>query len=86
MNMIVLRDQLRKSLEDEQGDGGLYGLDDGRDDCQVVPPSPREIRERCAEIQREWSPRERMKRAGYRNDPTQWHPPVVTTADLDLSP
>ena len=36
-------------------------------DPQRVPdPTPEEIRERCLEIQREWTPLERFRRSGYR--------------------
>lgn len=46
-------------------------------------PHPEEIRRRCLEIQKEWSPRERAKRAGVFGRPDPWEPPVVTVAVMD---
>ena len=90
MNAIAFRDQLTRRLQDDRQAGesrnrdGFGGADDIRDDCHVEPPNPREIAERCAEIQREWTPKERMKRAGFHSDPSQWKPPVVHIGEMDL--
>ncbi|MEX0700461.1 MAG: hypothetical protein WD069_00040 [Planctomycetales bacterium] len=47
---------------------------DGMDYC----PSPAEIRAACNEIQKEWSERERWRRAGYvRGAVPRWQPPQV---------
>ncbi len=52
--MIVIRRQ-RLSVPTEEADR------EGR--CKAVP-SPERIRELCARIRRDWSPRERRRRAG----------------------
>lgn len=85
MNATLLRNQLERSRQEARREHGdpAAGVDEVRDECLVAPPTPREIRERCEEIQREWTPRERFKRAGFRRDPTQWHPPVVHAGELE---
>lgn len=51
------------------------GMQDGMEYC----PSPAEIRAACMEIQKEWSERERWRRAGYlRGMPPRWQPPQVS--------
>jgi hypothetical protein len=40
-------------------------------------PTPEKIRQACGQIQKEWSPRERAKRAGIFGRQTVWLPPVV---------
>ena len=46
-------------------------------------PSPAEIEALCAEIQRDWSDRERARRAGA-NDPRHWMPPIVSIREFIL--
>lgn len=48
--------------------GGKYGA--------VPDPTPEEIRQRCAEIQREWSPEEEYRRRAHRPE-TGWRVPEV---------
>lgn len=81
MNAIVFRDHDRPTFDRTERHSDRPDHDE---ECLVSPPTPEEIRERCLEIQREWSPRERLKRAGYRHDPTQWRPPVVHVGESDL--
>jgi hypothetical protein len=47
-------------------------------------PTPEQIRERCEEIQREWSERERSKREVGRE--RNWKPVVVPASLLGLAP
>jgi|LakMenEpi03Aug12_release.lakeMendotaPanAssembly.Ray.scaffolds.fasta_scaffold874519_2 hypothetical protein len=49
----------------------------------VADPTPLEIKQRCAEIQREWSDSERRRRAVYSNG--EWTPTVVPASVLTLA-
>lgn len=89
MNATLLQDQLERSRQTERREycesvSTFAEIEEIRDDCLVTPPTPEEIRQRCEEIQREWTPRERYKRAGYRHDPTQWHPPLVHAGEVEM--
>ena len=44
-------------------------------------PSPDEIRRQCIELQKDWSPRERLKRAGIFGRVSHWMPPTVSAPD-----
>jgi orotate phosphoribosyltransferase-like protein len=46
------------------------------------PPTPEQIRERCLEIQKGWSPKERAQRAGIFGRQSAWMPPVVQLAEV----
>jgi hypothetical protein len=45
-------------------------------------PTPQEIGAKCREIQRGWSPAERLRRLLVR--PAGWSPPVIHVAELGI--
>jgi hypothetical protein len=47
--------------------------DRGQHDLRDYEPTPKEIRERCEAIQREWSDKEREERIAYKNAPFLIH-------------
>jgi hypothetical protein len=49
-------------------------------DMSATDPTPEDIRQRSAEIRKEWSPRERARRSGFKR--AYWTPPIFS--DLDL--
>jgi len=84
MNAIAFRNSLTKILLDARKvDVDLDELDDEREVHCDSAPSPEEIRRRCLEIQKEWSPRERAKRAGIFGRQSVWMPPVVTVCEME---
>lgn len=84
MNAIAFRSSLTKILLDARKvNVDLEDLDDERDPSMDTAPSHEEIRRRCLEIQKEWSPRERAKRAGVFGRQAVWMPPVVTVCEMD---
>jgi hypothetical protein len=52
-----------------------------RDSQARFEPTPDEIRQACAEIQRSWSKKERFRRSGGVETGT-WSPPVISCSDL----
>lgn len=87
MNAIAFREQLAEWLNESTQYRDQYddSIESTQEEYQVIPPTPQEIKERCAEIQKEWTPRERLKRAGFRRDPSLWSPPTVVIGDPDLA-
>jgi hypothetical protein len=84
MNAVAFRTNLSKLLLDSRKlDWELEDLNDERDVHCESAPSPEEIRRRCLEIQKEWSPRERIKRAGYHGRLSTWSPPVVSVCEME---
>ena len=84
MNAIAFRSSLTKLLLDARKvNVDLEELDEERDVHSDSAPSPEEIRRRCLEIQKEWSPRERTKRAGIFARQSTWMPPVVTVCEME---
>ena len=51
-------------------------------DPLATDPTPEEIRRRTAAIRKTWTPRERMRRSGYRR--IDWLPPIFSEADIVL--
>jgi hypothetical protein len=49
-------------------------------DMSATDPTPEQIRERTAEIRRQWTPRERARRTGIKR--IKWLPPVVSELDF----
>ena len=84
MNAVAFRSNLTKLLLDARKvNVDLEDLDDEREVHSESVPSPDEIRRRCLEIQKEWSPRERAKRAGVFGRQSVWTPPVVTVCEME---
>lgn len=84
MNAVAFRTNLSKLLLDSRKTNWeLEDLDEERDVHCDTAPSPEEIRRRCLEIQKEWSPRERVKRAGYHGRLSTWAPPVVSVCEME---
>lgn len=84
MNAIAFRNNLTKMLLDARKiHVDVEDLDEEREVHSESVPSPDEIRRRCLEIQKEWSPRERAKRAGVFGRQSVWTPPVVAVAEMD---
>jgi hypothetical protein len=84
MNAIAFRNNLTKMLLDSRRIGGeVEELDDEQEVYGDSVPSPEEIRRRCLEIQKEWSPRERAKRAGIFGRQSVWTPPIVTVCEME---
>ncbi len=46
----------------------------------AADPTPEQIRERSAEIRRNWTPRERARRSGIKR--IKWLPPVISELEL----
>jgi hypothetical protein len=46
----------------------------------ATDPTPEQIRERSAEIRRNWTPRERARRSGVKR--IKWLPPVISELEL----
>ncbi|HEX6985317.1 MAG TPA: hypothetical protein VF170_08065 [Planctomycetaceae bacterium] len=83
MNAVAFRNNLTKLLLDARKlNCDVEDLDDHEVHSESVP-SPDEIRRRCLEIQKEWSPRERAKRAGHWGRQSVWMPPVVSVCEMD---
>ena len=84
MNAIAFRSNLTKMLLDARKvNVDLEDLDEDREVYSDSTPSHDEIRRRCLEIQKEWSPRERMKRAGVFGRQSTWMPPTVTVCEME---
>ena len=84
MNAIAFRSSLNQLLIDARRHPE-FNDDDGYEVFSDSVPSPEEIRRRCEEIQKEWSPRERMKRAGVSiHQQRGWTPPVVSVCEMEL--
>jgi hypothetical protein len=84
MNAVAFRSNLTKLLIDARKlNFEVEDLDDEREVHSDSVPSPDEIRRRCMEIQKEWSPRERAKRAGSFGRQSVWTPPVVTVCEME---
>lgn len=84
MNAVAFRNNLTKLLLDARKvDFDVEDLDGEREVHSESAPSPEEIRRRCLEIQKEWSPRERAKRAGCWGRQSAWSPPVVSVSEMD---
>ncbi len=84
MNAVAFRTNLSKLLLDSRKTNWeLEDLNDDRDVHCDSAPSHDEIRRRCLEIQKEWSPRERVKRAGYHGRLSTWSPPVVSVCEME---
>lgn len=84
MNAIAFRSSLTKLLLDARKvNVDLEDLDEEHEVHSDSAPSPDEIRRRCLEIQKEWSPRERAKRAGIFGRQSVWMPPVVTVCEME---
>jgi hypothetical protein len=49
----------------------------------VEPPTPMELRRKCARIRSGWTESERSKRSVWKTCP--WYAPVINTADLALA-
>ena len=49
----------------------------------VEPPTPTELRRRCAEIRSSWTESELSKRSVWKLCP--WYAPMIKTADLALT-
>ena len=83
MNAIAFRNNLTKLLLDARKTNWETDEDEAAEGFSESTPSPDEIRRRCMEIQKEWSVRERAKRAGVFGRPATWTPPTVTVSELD---
>ena len=84
MNAIAFRSSLSKILLDARKlDWDVTELEEERDIHCDSAPSPEEIRQRCLEIQNEWSPGERAKRAGIFGRQATWTPPIVTVCEME---
>ena len=46
----------------------------------ATDPTPEQIRERSAAIRKQWTPRERLRRSGFKR--IKWLPPVISELDL----
>ncbi len=83
MNAIAFRNSLTKLLLDARKTEWDAEEDDATEIYGETTPSPDEIRRRCLEIQKEWSVRERTKRAGVFARHSTWSPPIVSVSELD---
>ncbi|MBA3315410.1 MAG: hypothetical protein H0T47_19250 [Planctomycetaceae bacterium] len=84
MNAIAFRTNITKLLLDSRKvNWELEDLHEERDVHCDSAPSPEEISRRCLEIQKEWSPRERIKRAGAHGRTATWAPPVVSVCEME---
>ena len=84
MNAVAFRSSLTRILLDARKcEWDVADLEDDREVYSDSSPSPEEIRRRCLEIQKEWTPRERAKRAGVFGRQATWSPPVVSVCDME---
>ncbi|MGC1272255.1 MAG: hypothetical protein WBC44_01005 [Planctomycetaceae bacterium] len=84
MNAIAFRSSLNQLLRDARQIQFSDPHGDEPETYSESVPSPDEIRRRCLDIQKDWSPRERMKRAGLTARQTSWTPPLVTVCEMDV--
>lgn len=84
MNAIAFRNNLTQLLLDAREVRYTDSYEEEVEVYSETVPSPDEIRRRCLEIQKEWTPRERLKRAGKSVRDTSWTPPVVSVCEMDL--
>lgn len=84
VNAIAFRNSLTKLLLDARKvDWDVESIDEEREVHSDSTPSPDEIRRRCLEIQKEWTPRERAKRAGLYGKQSTWAPPLVNVCEME---
>ena len=84
MNAVAFRNNLTKLLLDARKvDFDVEDLDGEHEVHSESVPSPDEIRRRCLEIQKEWTPRDRAKRAGHWGHQSAWMPPVVSVCEME---
>lgn len=86
MNAIAFRSSLNQLMRDARQFqfSDPHEHDEETEVYSESVPSPDEIRRRCLEIQKGWSPRERMKRAGLSPREASWTPPLVTVCEMDV--